>query len=156
MNSLFNFDTQPLLQAFGLIFIALGVVIRLGMWKKWYWRGKGTAYSYIPIGVIFLLYSFNDPAGAQLGPAYWIYLAVYAIPIALGVWWVLRPPAFVKPDWVRWIEAYPEKTCQAMQKDALGDPEWERHVTSPKSVEAWAKSLERGKPASKAGNNTRK
>jgi len=106
--------------------------------------------------VIFLLYSFNDQAGERLGPAYWIYLVGYAILVVIGIWWVLRTPAFVKPDWVRWIEAYPEKTCKAMQKDALGDPEWEMHVTSPESVEAWARSLEKGKPALKAGNKTGK
>jgi hypothetical protein len=146
MTSFFNFDTQLLLQAFGIIFIGLGVVVRLGTWKKWYWRSKTTIYSYIPIGLIFLLVSVQDLAKEQLGTNYWIYQACYAIPVALAIWWVARTPAFIKPAWVRWIEAYPPKIYQAMQEDALADAEWERHVTSQKEVEIWAKSLERRKP----------
>ena len=105
-----------------------------------------TIYSYIPIGLIFLLVSFQDQAKEQLGTNYWIYQAGYAIPVAVAIWWVARTPAFVKPDWVKWIEASPPNIYQAMQADALADPEWERHVTSQKEVEAWAKSLERRKP----------
>lgn len=146
MNSFFNFDTQLMLQAFGVIFIGLGVVVRLGTWKKWYWRSRTTIYSYIPLGLIFIMVSFNDLAKERLGANFWIYQACYAIPVLLGIWWVARTPAFVKPDWVKWIEAYPQKIYQAMQEDALADPEWERHVTSQKEVEIWAKSLERRRP----------
>lgn len=156
MNSLFNFDTQLLLQAFGIIFIGIGVVVRLGLWKQWYWRSKTSVYAYIPLGIIFFMVSFNDLAREQLGVNFWVYQACYAVPVALGVWWVARTPTFVKPDWVRWVEAYPPRIYEAMQQAALKDAEWERHVTSQKEVEAWAKSLERTKLRPKAGSKTTK
>jgi hypothetical protein len=151
MTSIFNFDTTLLLQAFGLIFIALGVMIRMGNWKNWYWGARRSGYSYLPIGVIFLMYSFNDQVSARLGSLAWIYLACYAIPVAVGVWWVVRTPTFLKPQWVRWVETYPESTFQAMRQAALADPRWERNVASPEAIRAWVKALERGKPVSGAG-----
>jgi hypothetical protein len=154
MKSIFNFDTQLLLQAFGLIFIVIGLVARMGLWKKWYWRSKGTVYSYIPLGLIFLLYSYNDLASARLGASFWLYQLSYIIPVAVGIWWVVRTPAFIKPDWVRWVEAYPEPVYQAMQQAAQDNPDWESHVTSPEKVQAWAKSLERVKSLQKAKSKT--
>jgi len=141
MPSFFSFDTNLLLQAFGLVFVGLGVVIRLGTWKQWYWGSKNSGYSYFPIGIVFLMYSFNDQVSAQLGSLSWIYLACYAIPVGVGIWWTVYPPTLIKPQWVRWIEAYPEKAYQAMKKDVLADPRWERHVVSEQSVQAWARSL---------------
>ena len=146
MNSIFNFNTQLLLQAFGFIFIGLGVIVRLGTWKKWYWRSKTTIYSYIPIGLIFLLVSFQDQAKEQLGTNYWIYQAGYAIPVAVAIWWVARTPAFVKPDWVKWIGGISPKYLPGDAGGCSGRPRMECHVTSQKEVEAWAKSLEMRKP----------
>ena len=156
MNTFFNFDTQLLLQAFALIFTGIGVIARLGLWKKWYWRSKSAFYSYIPLGLIFLMYSFNDMAKERLGNNYWVYLFAYAIPIVVGIWWVARPPSFVKPDWVLWVEGFPLHTVQAMQKAAENDPAWESHVTSPEEVERWARSLEKVRPGLKAKSKTRK
>jgi hypothetical protein len=156
MNNFLNFDTPSLLRILGLIFIGIGIVARLGFWKKWYWRSRGMVYSYIPIGVVFLLYGLNDLAKARLGGFFWIFEICYAIPVLMAIWWMSRPPDFVKPDWVRWIEAYPEETYQAMQKSAQEDPSWERHVTSPQEVSAWAKSLGRGKTKSKTGSKNNK
>jgi hypothetical protein len=122
MNSIFNFDTQLLLQAFGFIFIGIGVVARLGMWKQWYWRSKTSVYGYIPLGLIFLLVSYHDLAQERLGLNFWIYQAGYAVPILLAVWWVARTPAFVKPNWVRWIEAYPPKSLKRCKKTPWTTP----------------------------------
>lgn len=141
MSNFFNFDTTLLLQAFGLVFLGLGVVIRTGTWKRWYWASKTSGYSYFPIGIVFLMYSFNDQVSARLGSLAWIYLACYAIPVGVGIWWTVHPPTFVKPKWARWVEAYPEKAYQAMKKDALADPRWERHVASENSLRDWARSL---------------
>ena len=153
MASIFN--TQYLLVAFGFIFFALGVLIRFGTWKKWYWRTKGSAYSYLPIGVIFLLYSYNDKAQAAMGVNFWIYYVFYAIPVIVGIWWVVRTPTFVKPVWVRWVEAYPKETYFAMEQAALDDTNWDRHITSKEDVEAWVKSIDRGgtKTKTRSGSN---
>jgi hypothetical protein len=156
MNTFFDFDTQLLLQAFGLVFIGIGVIARLGFWKKWYWRSKSSVYSYLPLGVIFLMYSYNDTVKERLGSNYWIYLLAYAIPIAVGVWWVARPPAFVKPDWVLWVESYPQPVLEAMQKEAENDPSWESHVKNQEEVARWARSLEKARPGGKGKARAKK
>ena len=76
----------------------------------------------IPLGAIFILYSFNSLAKSRLGTAFWIYQLGYAMLIAVGIWWVVRTPEFIKPHWVRWVEAYPEQTYQAMQQAVQEDP----------------------------------
>lgn len=147
---MFDFDTPSLLKAFGLTFAGIGVAARLGLWKQWYWRSKGMVYAYLPLGVIFLLYGYEALAKERLGASFWIYQASYVVPLILGAWWVVRTPAFVKPDWVRWVEDCPESTRQAMRQAAQDDPRWEEHVASREKVEAWARSLERAKPRANA------
>jgi len=156
MKDIFNFDPTLLLQAFGFIFLSLGVAARLGLWKKWYWRTKGAVYGYIPLGLLFLVYSFNDLAKERLGPYLWVYQVSIGILIILGVWLSFRPPEFVKPAWVRWVEAQPTQVLKAMEQDALDDPNWERHIISPEAVDLWANSLKLKKPKLKTSSKSRK
>ena len=156
MKDIFNFDPTLLLQAFGFIFLSLGVAARLGLWKKWYWRTKGAVYSYVPLGLLFLVYSFNELAKARLGQYFWMYQALFGVLIVLGIWLSFRPPKFVKPAWVRWVEAQPAQVVKDMEQDALDDPNWERHVTSPEAVDTWAKSLKLKKPKPKTSSQSRK
>jgi hypothetical protein len=147
------FDPKFLLLAFGVIFTALGLAAHLGMWKKWYWRSRGAVYGYVPLGLMFLLYSFNEQLTTLFGPLKWIYWGMYGLLIGLGVWWSLRPPRFVKPAWVHWIEAYPQQVFGMMEKAAQDDPQWDSYMGSPESIEAWLKTLKaekrKIKPASK-------
>jgi energy-coupling factor transporter transmembrane protein EcfT len=152
MNNIFNINTPLLLQVLGIIFIGIGIVARLGIWKKWYWRSPGMVYSYIPVGVVFLLYGFNDLARERLGIYFWVYQVCYAIPVIVAVWWMVRLPSFVKPDWVRWVEAYPDQTYQAMQRAAQEDPSWESHVSSEQEVSAWAEALKKKHTQVKRGS----
>jgi len=137
-------DQQFLMRIFGLTFISLGLSARLGLWKKWYWRSRGTVYSYIPLGLLFLLYSFNALAKARLGSYYVLYQSLFVLLIACGVWWSVRPPAFVKPAWVRWVEVYPQNVYEAIRKAVEQGENWEPNVVSPDKLEAWVKTL-RGK-----------
>src|SRR5512138_2239781 len=132
-----DIDPTLLLQAFGLIFLGVGMAARLGVWKKWYWRTKGSMYGYIPLGLMFLLYSFYEPVKERLGTTFWMFQSLFLVLIAIGAWLSLRPPAFIKPTWVRWVEAHPRDVRQAMERAAKDDPDWEQHVTSPEAVESW-------------------
>jgi hypothetical protein len=124
--------------------MGLGVATRLGVWKDWYWHAHGTVYGYAPLGLLFLLYSFDAEAAAQLGRYRVLYQATYWLLVACGLWWSLRPPAWVKPNWVRWVEACPENTRRAMLKAVDRKEEWKPHVSSEEQVHAWALAL-RGK-----------
>ena len=126
----------------GLVFIAIGLMIKLGLWKKYFWRTRGGMYGYMPLGMLFILYSYQEEA-QLLGSRYWMYLAAFGILIAIAVWWSVRPPAFLKPEWVLWVEAHPRHVIDRMRKDAENDPDWVRHTTSQETIDQWAKELTR-------------
>lgn len=142
---MFEVNQQFLMWMFGAAFIAAGVAGRLSLWKKWYWTTRGAVYGYIPLGLLFIVYSFNPQAEERLGAYFVLYQAAVVLLILLGVWWSLRPPAFVKPTWVHWIEQHPEAVLEAMADAVKGGEEWESHVTSPEAVDAWAKTLRKKK-----------
>ena len=146
---MFKLDPSLLLQAFGITFFAIGMAARLGLWKKWYWRTKGSMYGYMPLGLMFLLYSFYEPVRERLGASFWMYQSIFGILILVGAWWSFRPPWFIKPAWVRWVEAYPRDVRQAMEQAAADNADWDRHVTSPEAIEAWVKGLKMKKARSK-------
>jgi len=147
---MFGIDPQFLIQALGFAFIVAGVAARTGTWKNWYWRSRGAVYGYIPLGFLFLLYSFNAQAEERLGAYYVVYQGIGVLLLVLGVWWSLRPPAFVKPRWVRWIEEYPLKVRKAMQRAVENGDDWESHMTSREAVDAWVKTLRSKKRKSKS------
>jgi uncharacterized membrane protein YccC len=134
-------NQQFLILLFGAVFTALGVTARLGVWKNWYWRSRGTVYGYIPFGLVFILYSFNAVAKAQPPPSYLLFQGAIVLLIACGVWWSVRPPALIKPAWVRWVEAYPQDVREAMAKAVEQGKNWEARVRSKEALAEWASSL---------------
>ncbi len=144
-----RWDPQTLMILFGVVFMAIGVAARLGQWKTWYWRTRGSVYGYMPLGLLFILYAFNERGLERLGRYYVLYQGLMVLFIAVGVWWSLRPPEFVKPTWVRWVEAYPKNVYQAMQKAVEDGQEWEPHMASREDLEAWVKTLRGTKARSK-------
>lgn len=143
-------NQQLLMWMFGAAFAAAGAAARLGRWKKWYWTSRGAVYGYVPLGLLFFVYAFNADAEELLGPHVWLYHAVVVLLIAVGVWWSLRPPAFVKPAWVLWVEEYPQAVQEAMADAAKEDEAWESHVASQEAVSAWAQTLRKKQRRSKA------
>ncbi len=152
---MFNLDTGLLMQAFGLIFIGLGVAARIGYWKKWFWQVRSSIYGYIPFGCIFILSSFNEALKKAFAPNEWIIFIFYGVLLAIGIWFSARPPLFIKPIWVRWIDKYPENIIEAMRSAAKEDPDWESHIKSEETVDVWAKSLKASK-GRKTRNTTTK
>lgn len=146
---MFGLDAQLLLRLFGITFIALGLAARLGVWKNWYWRSRGTVYGYIPLGLLFIVYSFNALAVARLGSYYILYQGLFVLLIVWGLWWTVHPPIFIKPIWVRWVEAYPKEVFDTIVKAVEQGEKWEAHVVSPEKLELWVKSLRAKKRRSK-------
>ena len=144
-----NISTQLLTQAFGLVFIGLGVVARLGIWKKWYWQSRGIAYGYIPLGCLFLLYSFYNTLNNILGSYEWLFPVFFALILGAGVWWSIRPPAFVKPVWVGWVEKHPSYIIDAMSSSAKKNNDWAQYVISEEAVDTWARSFKAPKESKK-------
>jgi len=138
---MFGINSQFLMWMFGAAFMAAGVAARLGLWKNWYWTTRGAVYGYVPLGLLFVVYSFDSSAKERLGSNFFLYQGAVALLVVLGVWWSLRPPGFVKPTWVHWLEEYPEAVRDAMAHAVKEREEWESHVTSRQAVDAWAKTL---------------
>jgi hypothetical protein len=138
---MFKFDPNLLILSFGLIFTSLGIAARFGLWKKWYWQSRGSAYGYIPIGCMFILYSYYEQLKVILGSNNWLFPVFFGLLMALGIWWSLRPPSFIKPSWIRWIEKHPVNLVEAMKRAANENGDWERHVTSEDAVDAWARTI---------------
>jgi len=126
---------------FGGAFVIVGVIARFGFWKGWYWRSRGAAYGYVPLGLLFVVYSFSAQAREMLAGRYWLYEVLELALVVIGVWWSMRPPEFVKPAWVRRVETYPPSDREAMAQ-AVGDgADWEPNVVSEEALEAWVVSL---------------
>jgi hypothetical protein len=138
---MFNFNTELLIQAFGVIFIILGIAARVGYWKNWYWQVRGSTYGYIPYGVIFILASYNDALKNVFSPNEWIIYIFYGVFLGIGLWFSIRPPQFMKPTWVRWIEKYPANIIEAMRSEAKNDTAWGKNTKDETTVDAWAKSV---------------
>ena len=131
---------------FGILFTAVGLAIRFGYWKSWYWRNVRMVHGYIPLGILIILFGFNDLAKERLGSSYVVYQAITISIFLVGVWWSLRPPKLLIPEWVNWIEAHPKKLVVAMMKDARSGKDWKQKVHSQEAVDSWARSLKKKLP----------
>ena len=126
---------------FGILFTAVGLAIRFGYWKSWYWKNVRMVHGYIPLGILIILFGFNDLAKERLGSSYVVYQAITISIFLVGVWWSLRPPKLLIPDWVKWIEAHPKKLVVAMIKEARASQDWKQKVQSKATIDVWARSI---------------
>jgi hypothetical protein len=144
-------NVRLLMQIMGLVFMGTGLAARLGIWRGWYWRTRGTVYSYMPVGIAFLIFSVLEIVRQRFPVYYLPYQVLGAFVFAVGVFWTLRPPAFVKPPWVRWVEVHPKRVKNAMSEAVRHEQDWTRHIESQEAVNSWAKALERKLPRPKKG-----
>jgi len=138
---MFGFDQLVLLRLVGFGFVAMGLGARFGLWKKWYWRSRGGAYTYLPLGVLLFLYTYTDLAKVSLGPYYFLFWAAIFLLAVFCLWWTVRTPAFVKPTWVRWVDKHPKRVIEAMADEVEAGEEWEGYIESEAKVDQWAKRL---------------
>lgn len=145
---MFGFDQQALLRLMGIGFALMGLGARVGAWKKWYWGSRGGAYAYLPLGLMFILYTYDDYFKENFRPYYFLYWAAIIVVAILILWLAARPPDFVKPRWVRWVEKHPKHVISAMAAEVEAGEAWEDNVKSEDAVDQWAKKL-KGKPPKK-------
>lgn len=135
-------DTNLYILLLGVFFIVVGLMVRFGLWKSWFWRSRGGAYAYIPMGIVLILYSYHSEIRELGGNAYILYLVVIGLFMALTLYFSLKPPKWIKPTWVSWIEKHPKHIVKRM-KDAVidGDKEWKNYVKDEDSLDRWAKQF---------------
>jgi Zn-dependent protease with chaperone function len=134
-------DQIAIIRAFGVFFVLFGITIRLGYWKKLYWQSKGGIYGYIPLGLLFVWYSYYDWLADFFANAMVIYYAVFGLLILASVFLSVKTPSWIKPKWIIWVEKHPQKILKRMAEEAKDNSEWENQVVSQESVDQWAKKL---------------
>jgi hypothetical protein len=134
-----DINPQLIISIIGIVFVALGISVRTGWWKKWYWRTRGGAYGYIPMGCLFLLYAYESKVVQYVNSI--VLVAVYVVLAILVVFLSLKPPKWIKPSWILWVEELPAATQKAMRNQAKEDDEWMEFIDSRESLQKWAKQL---------------
>lgn len=134
-------DNIWIIRALGIFFVLLAVAIRLGYLKRIYWRSKGGIYGYLPMGLLFLWYSYFDVVVEFFNQKVFVYYIIFGLLILLTLLLSLRTPQWAKPDWVKWIEKYPAHIHKKMTDEAKNSSEWEIHVESEDGVAKWARKL---------------
>ncbi len=142
-------DVNYAIPLLGIIFLFAGVIIRLGNLKQVYWRSSRSMVGYIPLGIVFLVAGLYETASRQGGTVFYAYIALLVIVVGLTIYCAARPPDFMKPDWIRWIEKYPKSVQKAMAADVEDNSNWKENVASEAAVNAWAKQLSRKLPKKK-------
>ncbi len=144
-----NLDVNFALPVMGAAFVLIGIYFRLGNLKKVYWKSPRSVVGYIPLGLVFMAAGFTNWASQQPKGIYYAYLAVFAALVGFTLYLAARPPDFIKPDWINWVEKHPKAIQKAMAADVENDENWKRKVSSQASVDAWAKELGRRLPKKK-------
>jgi len=142
-------DFNLLIPLLGAAFVLVGIYIRMGNMKQVYWKSRRSMFGYIPLGLVFILVGYYTTFSSQAPYVFYAYIALLVILVVLTVYVSSRPPDFIKPTWIKWIEKHPNKIQKAMRIEADVDDEWKERVTSEAGVDAWAKELARKLPKKK-------
>jgi len=138
---MYGISLNLIMQIFGAFFIAMGVAGLLSIYKNWYWQSRQSIYGYIPFGLIFIVSSFETQIRQQLGPNGWLVIVIYSILFAIGVWGFARPPQFIRPGWIRQIEAQPKNVYDTMVKEVKAGVNWRQNVASPEALAEWIRTI---------------
>jgi len=134
-------DQIAVIRALGVFFMLFGITIRAGYWKKLYWQSRGGIFGYVPLGLLFIWYSYFDALADVFADAMVVYYAVFGLLILAIVLMSLKAPKWTKPTWITWVEKHPQKIRKYMAEEAKENAEWENKVVSQQSVDEWAKKL---------------
>lgn len=135
-------NTTIYIKFLGVFFVVVGILVRFSIWKSWYWRSRGGAYAYVPMGLVLILYTYIPDMKEKGGYPYYGLIAIFLILIALTVYFSLRPPSWLIPKWVKWIEKYPKSVVKAMKEAAAeGNLEWKGNIDTEEAVDKLAKSF---------------
>ena len=132
-----------MLQLFGALFILMGLAGHLGIYKGWYWNSPNRIYGYVPIGLVFIISSFEAEIRAKLGQLGWLVVALYVVLFGLALWGFVKAPKFIKPGWVRLIEAAPKRVYAVMVQDVKSGINWRERVATPEALAQWIKDAYR-------------
>lgn len=132
-----------ILRMLGIFFVLFGITIRLGYWRKMYFASRGGIYAYLPMGLLFILYTYYEVVTASYNDHLTLFYVAFGLLILCILYLSIAKPRWMKPAWILWVEKYPEKIRKAMAEDVKTDPEWQKNTKDEASVDRWAKKLSR-------------
>ncbi len=144
-----SINTTFLLIAFAAVFIGISLTAMTGIYKKWYWKSPRRAYPYLPLGLLFLLAMFDDELKGFFPGNEWIVTAIYAVFMAVVIWFAVAPPRVLKPKWIRIIEEQPPNVYQELARQAEAGEAWMQHVRDEQSLRLWVEQARRKAPKKK-------
>ena len=132
-----------IIRMLGIFFTLFGIAIRFGYFKKMYFGSRGGIYGYIPMGLLFILYTNYESVTAANSAYLNYYYAAFGFLIVCILYLSIRKPRWIKPTWTLWVEKFPKKVINAMAEDVKNDPEWEKNTVDETAINKWAKRLSR-------------
>jgi hypothetical protein len=143
---MFDVSQQFLIYAFGLFFIVRGLSAHLGFWKSWYWRSqRSIVYGYAILGLLFIAAGNEDFLIKMLGGNENLLWIVYGAILLAAVGVGYFTPSFLKPRWIRQIEAEHPYIYKAMAAAVKDGEMWENHIKDEETLKKWIRSLRRKK-----------
>ena len=138
---------MSLLIVLGFVFLALGMGASLGIYKIWFWHRQNLVYAFIPIGILFFIAEFETEIIEYFGSR--VYFVVFSAFLLLISFYLFRfHPNFIKPKWIRKIEAQPEKIQEKMRKEVISSTaDWKNLTKNEKSIDEWIRKIKAKKKA---------
>ena len=137
------------LGAVGLLFIVMGVLIRIGRFKRWYlvaddsmFYHKAAYYAFIPWGLASLLLTtlpFLPTGRAGQDLVEYVIFSLMGIGVLLTFW----QPRWLKPDWVRWLEENNQDILDLVIEEGRKTKDWGKMVATQEGLEAWVAEVRR-------------
>jgi hypothetical protein len=132
----------------GLVVLIVGILIRKGQWRAYYWfipfsYYRNVAYGSIPLGIAISIIG--------IGPLFYdtpwiVFLRILVIGLGLlGIFMWIFQPKFAKPDWINWLEANHYDVLPELRQEVLriGIKDWNRKIKNRTDLEAWIKEVRR-------------
>ncbi len=135
----------------GFLFLAVGMVILLGIWRNIHavkgfpvYMPRALVLIYIPMGLtvlslwlILILPIANEARGNLV---MYVSIPLLIITYILAMW----QPCWLKPAWLRWLEKEHGDIIELLWEDVRKDKwGWERRVRTQVDLQAWVAEVRR-------------
>ncbi|MBP8003105.1 MAG: hypothetical protein KA314_27090 [Chloroflexi bacterium] len=134
---------------FGLVLIGIFATVKMGFIKSWFilktlpgLLSARMIYTALPLGLCFIFLAFvpmlpnYDP---DIFPFTYIAICIMWSALAVWVWFMYKPPEWIKPEWLRWLEREYGYCIPILIEEAqkMNRWVWEAKVRKPEGLQAW-------------------
>jgi hypothetical protein len=135
----------------GIVGVGIFVIVKLGLIKSWFilktlpgLLSARMIYAAFPFGLSFLLLTIFPflPSYDPRHPSLAFFAVLLGGPV-FGFWFMYRPPKWIVPKWLRWLEREYGYCVDILLEDAqrMGRWDWEWQVRSQAGMQTWIDSV---------------